>query len=225
MLLNLFGFIFGFLTPLIGSRFGKIVPNDCGTMLVLLPHKPYFHNFNKRLMKKWKKLLLFCLGWAVFLSVLFCFVSKGYFGENIGWIVCFFSILSLLTVIDQQYFLLPDFLTIPLLILGFGYASYTDAITVKDAFMGASYGYLLPLLTVAATYKCFPDGFGGGDIKMLSAIGAWFGIIGLSITLVLSAVSFLVLAIIQKKRALAYGPHLSLACLIYLFLLNLGFFV
>ena len=113
---------------------------------------------------------------------------------------------------------MPDIFTVPLIILGFGYAFFVQIIPFQDSFIGACYGFLLPALCVFITSAFFHNAFGGGDVKMLAGIGAWVGMVPLSLVILISVISFGITAFITQKRSNAYGPHLALGGIIVLFL-------
>ena len=223
MLSYLFAFLFGLFVPAIASRYGKVYASDLGEWLFFLWHKPRFPKTkNKKrgllLKQKWKKLILFSFFWGLFITFLFvltdCFVPF----KAIIWVKTFICLMALLTAIDQQFFLLPDIFTVPLIILGFGYAFFVGIIPIQDSFIGACYGFLLPAVCVFITSAFFHDAFGGGDVKMLAGIGAWVGMLPLSLVVLISAISFGMTSLITKKRTGAYGPHLAFGGIIIVFL-------
>ncbi|WP_299328449.1 A24 family peptidase [Parasphingopyxis sp.] len=94
----------------------------------------------------------------------------GLAGALFGWA------LLLLAVLDIRHFWLPDRVTLPLVLLGLGAAWLTAMPGLIDAAIGAAAGFLL-LFLVGAAYRALRgrDGLGGGDSKLLAAIGAWLG--------------------------------------------------
>lgn len=77
-------------------------------------------------------------------------------------------------------------------------------------------GFSLGLLLTAPLF--YMDGLGGGDVKLISAIGTAIGAFGLLITLFWIAVAGMVLAAIAKFRGqdtLAYVPAIAVGLLIY----------
>ena len=219
----LFAFVFGLLVPVVASRYGKVYASDLGEWLFFLWHKPHFPKTKDSkkaslLKKKWHKLIAFSLFWAILLTTLFVLTDLIVPPKAIIWIKCFICLMSLLTTIDQQFFLLPDIFTVPLIILGFGYALFAGIISPQESFFGACYGFLLPAICVLITSTFFHDAFGGGDVKMLAGVGAWVGPIPLSVVILISAFCFCITALITKKRSNAYGPHLALGGIIVLLL-------
>ena len=61
--------------------------------------------------------------------------------------------------------------------------------------------------------------FGGGDLKMITALGAWLGLMGLNYTIIISFLLFIVLNALPVQRKGAYGPALGLASLIVFFIM------
>lgn len=95
--------------------------------------------------------------------------------EGLGWAL-FAWLLLTLAVLDYRHFWLPDALTFPLLFLGFTLAMWVNPVPLADRAIGAAAGYGgLTLLRIA--YRRFRDreGMGGGDPKLLGALGAWLG--------------------------------------------------
>ena len=223
MLSYVFAFIFGLIVPLVASRYGKILASDWGEWLFFLWHKPHFPKVKdlKRtalLKQKWKKMLVFCLFWAILLTFLF-FVIELYMPVKVHlWIKIFVCLMALMTAIDQQYFLLPDIFTVPLIFFGFGYALWGGIITPTESFVGCCYGFFLPAIAVFVSSRFMRNAFGGGDVKMLAGLGAWVGMLPLCLLLMISVVTFFITALITHRKAGAYGPHLAFAGVIVLFL-------
>lgn len=218
------GFISGLIIPIVASRFGKILPADPGLVLASLWHKPHFPKTNdlKRkhlLIHKWEKMALMSLSWGFVMMALFisAYVFIGH--ENFLWSALFLFTIGISMAVDQQFFLLPDFFTIPLLFCGFGFAVYTGTITPEQSFWGALLGYLLCTVAVVIMNLFHHADFGAGDVKMVTALGAWLGYEGLNYTLVLSFAFFALMAFMTKKRAGAFGPALGLAAIIIFFYL------
>lgn len=218
------GFLLGLTVPTVASRFGKILPADPGLVLAMLWHRPRFPKSSDtvrqvRLRYKWKKMIIFSVCWGLILMGVFAatyvFISQTYF----LWIAAFLYMMALSIAVDQQYFLLPDFFTIPLLFLGFGFAVFTGMISPEDSFLGALFGYFLTTFSVFIMNMFRPAEFGSGDVKMVTAIGAWVGYMGLNYVLVLSFAFFALWSFWAKKRTGAFGPALGLSAVLVLFFL------
>lgn len=214
MLYALSGFVFGLFIPYTARRFAKFMPASFAFALwqIVKPSK------NARRIKKspfyqtylWRSLISGLLTAA--LSYLF---YDRFGADNICWKLAFLWILLLLAEIDWRMFLLPDILTVPLLILGFFAAAWNIGFTIApDSALGAAVGYFLPSLAALALVWKNRDAFGGGDIKLLAAIGAWLGLEGLLYTIALAATGQLVIALLRRQKAIAFGPALAFAAII-----------
>lgn len=225
ILVGFVGFLLGCMVPAIASRFGKILPADPGLILVQLFHKPVLTKSkdpkrNEQLKKMWHKFFRISFCWGLF-NALFFVLNSAIFQGGAFYMGCaFVYMVSLLMSVDKMYFLLPDFFTIPLLVLGFTFTYFFKSpVSMSEALIGAWYGYFVSVVSVVVMSIFKNAEFGAGDAKMLTALGAWLGIIGLSIVIVLSFVFFLVEAIICRRRAGAFGPALGSAALIVFYLL------
>ena len=221
MISYIFAFLFGLCVPCVASRYGKVMASDWGEWLFFLWHKPHFPKTKtfertKVLRMLWRKMALFSFFWAIVLVGLFIAIDLYIPLSARIWAKVFVCFMALLAAIDQQYFLLPDIFTVPLIFLGFGYAIWGNTISVEQSFVGACYGFLLPAVAVFLSSSFLKDAFGGGDVKMLVGLGAWFGIFPLCILLMISIVSFCIFALVTKRRAAAYGPHLAFAGIVIL---------
>lgn len=119
--------------------------------------------------------------------------------------------------IDWDHMRLPDALTLPLIPLGLAAAWWEDADLAADHAIAAVAGYAL-FRGVAWGYRRLRgrDGLGQGDAKLLAVAGAWVGLAALPNVLLIGALTGLLLAALQGRRALAgapvpFGPALALA--------------
>ena len=217
------GFLSGGLIPFMAGRFGKLIPLDPGLLLLRIPHKPHFPKSSDPmrqylLRQKWKKLLLVSLLWAFSVMALFCACFYLLPIDFISWGCLFCWILTISIVIDAQYWLLPDFFTLPLLLMGIFFAYQHPQIGVQTSLVGACGGYLLSVFSVffLGLFSKNPQ-FGGGDVKMLTALGAWLGILGLDYTLIVSFPFFIIFNALPIQKKGAYGPALGTAALLLFF--------
>ena len=222
MSLWMIGLILGFVLPFIASRFGKILPATPGAVIVNLCHVPRFpkvHNpiQEERLKKKWGYLMLIACGWAVLMALLFHVICVA-MPHSIQMFACIFTWIVLIAItIDAEIQLLPDFFTIPLALFGFLFAKQTGAIDISYSLAGAFFGYLISIVSVVVTGASQKAEFGAGDAKLLMALGAWLGIIGLNYSIILSFFLFVLLSVARGKKVGAYGPALGLAALFAFF--------
>jgi leader peptidase (prepilin peptidase)/N-methyltransferase len=122
--------------------------------------------------------------------------------------------------IDLRRWLLPDVLTLPLVLAGLAAAAAFDPDQLADRALGAAFGYL-SLVAVASLYRWWRgrDGLGGGDAKLLAASGAWLGVVALPQVILWAALAALAVAVclrlggrkIGAASALPFGPFLALA--------------
>lgn len=216
------GFVFGFLVPYISRRFAKFMPATFAYALVEICRPGKRLSAQRRQDKRYRKLknkfLRHSLMWAVITSAL-SLAAVACFGEKaIGWYLFFIWSLILMTEIDYRMFLLPDILTIPLLIIGFVYAVFvSDWTFAADSALGACFGYFMPVLASLLLVWKNKDMFGGGDIKLLAAVGAWFGVEKLIYTILLSVIIFALQSVALRQRMGAYGPAVAMSAIVIAF--------
>lgn len=143
-------------------------------------------------------------------------------GEAALWADCALGwTLMTLTWIDARHFLLPDVLTLPLLLGGLAACAILEPWALQDHLLGAVLGYG-GLRAIALAYRALRgrDGLGAGDAKLLAACGAWLGWAALPDVLLLAGLVGLAIAATLRLRghavgratALPLGPPLAAAC-------------
>lgn len=146
-----------------------------------------------------------------------------------GWeglaAVLFGFLMIAMTGIDLDTMYLPDDLTYPLLWLGL-LVNLNGAFTpLRDAVIGAVAGFMVLYLIDWAYRKVkgVPVAMGGGDMKLLAGLGAWFGWSMLPAVLLMASIVGSVVGIymivfggnsVDKK--IPFGPYLAGAGLITL---------
>ena len=127
--------------------------------------------------------------------------------------------LLLLSAIDLDRLLLPDILTLPLIVSGLAYAGACH-IGWPSALSGAAIGYgLIAALAWFWRYRFGREGIGLGDAKLLSAAGAWCGPTALPLILTLASFTGLFLIGLHSLRGagsernlvLPFGPLIGLS--------------
>ena len=135
-----------------------------------------------------------------------------------------------LSIVDARTFLLPDRLTLPLIVAGVGHSAWLN--TLPDSGAGdyvleaawslaaGAAGFLFMAL-VARTFRQIRgvDGLGLGDAKLFAAAGAWLGLLALPSVLFVAAVAALVAAILTHRMLkpveplgttpMPFGPYLA----------------
>lgn len=223
MIYALYGLIFGLLIPYFARRFSKFMPATPGYALyrIIKPNKSVNRakkKTNPQYIKLMNKYLMRSIGWGIVTSALSYLAVERFGLEHICWYLSFIWILLLLTEIDNRMFLLPDILTIPLLLLGFAFAVFFGIwATPVESVIGALGGYIVPVFASLFLVWKNKDVFGGGDIKLLTALGAWLGLELLMYVIVLSCIIFGVYALMKRKRAGAFGPALATAAIMIAF--------
>ena len=135
------------------------------------------------------------------------------------WIVLF----AWASFIDLKSFILPDWLTLPLILSGvvFNALSVDNFCSITDSLLGVLIGYGLIRLVDECYFKLKKQrGIGQGDAKLLAAIGATLGWQAIFPVLCFSSILGLIVGLIlikfkrlTLKNPIPFGPFLSIfAC-------------
>jgi leader peptidase (prepilin peptidase) / N-methyltransferase len=146
------------------------------------------------------------LGWFYpgieFAAVAIALVAIVADGGEGTWLDCIFG-WWLLTLgwIDVRRWLLPDTLTLPLIIAGLAVSAILDREQLTDHALGVALGYL-GLRTIALLYYALRhrEGLGQGDAKLLAAAGAWVGASALP-QIILGAAASALITVAGLRRA------------------------
>ena len=145
-----YGFVFGMLIPYMSRRFSKFMPATMAYAVYRLvkPNQTVSKQKraeNPRYGKLVRRYLMRSVGWGILAAALSYLALHKFGSQYIGWHLAFIWILLLLTEIDNRMQLLPDILTVPLLLLGVAYAAFTGSWVVPaESAWGAGLGYLVP---------------------------------------------------------------------------------
>jgi len=136
-------------------------------------------------------------------------------GCVLGWL------LLALAWVDWEHWLLPDALTLPLLMAGLGATLMLQPDRIAAHAGGAALGYL-GFRAVAALYRRWRgrEGLGQGDAKLLAAAGAWLGWEALPMLVLIAALIGIPVAVVAGLRrgsvhgrtAIPFGLPLAAAC-------------
>ena len=127
-------------------------------------------------------------------------------------------VLVVLAAIDARSGLLPDALTLPLMVSGWLLGAQTVGVAVLVSVLTwASLG------AVVCLYRWVRgrDGFGGGDIKCMAALAGWLGPGAACMILWLACVLGVAVALVRRhhwSRPCPFGPCIALAALAWLLL-------
>lgn len=154
---------------------------------------------------------------ALVIAVLSLRVDRGFdawVDAALGW--------WLLTLgwIDWRHQILPDALTLPLIVLGLFVAGVMEQEELWNPLVGVVCGYAA-LWGIAWAYRRLRgrEGLGLGDAKLLAASGAWVGVTGLPSVVAGAAIAGLAAAgammlaghRLDRYSALPFGPFLAAA--------------
>lgn len=122
--------------------------------------------------------------------------------------------------IDWRTLLLPDVLTLPLLVVGLIATAWLEVESLTDHAIAAVLGYVgVAFFAIGYRHLRGKEGLGLGDAKLLAAGGAWLGTAALPWAVTAAAMSGIAMAIswrasgtaIDRHTALPFGPPLALA--------------
>jgi len=126
------------------------------------------------------------------------------------------------SAVDIDRYILPDLITLGLVLAGLSLHATDESTALLDASLGAAVGYLA-MAGTALIYERVRrrPGLGLGDAKLLAAAGAWLGWKALPVVLLLGSLGALAFVPLIAARAgrktliqvLPFGPFLALAFL------------
>lgn len=221
MVVTIFGFLFGAFIPYMARRFEKFMPATFAYAVyrIVKPNKSVSRK-KKRQNHKYIELMraywIYSVGWGVVCAGL-TYLTYVSFVQQV-FAVGFVWVMLLLFEIDKRMLILPDILTIPLLIMGFCFSVYSGWVGSVDSALGAFMGYFMPVVASAFLVWRKKDVFGGGDVKLLAAVGAWVGVEKILYVIMLACVIFGVYALLNRKKDGAFGPAVVMASIVVMFL-------
>lgn len=126
-------------------------------------------------------------------------------------------VLAMLAAIDLATLLLPDAMTIPLVVVGLLVNVSATIVPLRDAVLGTAIGFLgFWLLYWSIRLVSRREGMGLGDVKLACALGAWLGYRPLphifAVAVLLAGLYACVLAMsrrISEDRLIPFGPFLA----------------
>lgn len=131
------------------------------------------------------------------------------------------SLLITESLIDIKYMIIPDSLNIVGAVIGVSIIIYDNSL-IWDKLSGAAVGFL-----IFSVLSFFTGAMGGGDIKLMTALGLIFGVKGV---LFITVFSFLIGALVcsglialkfkSMKDKIPFGPFICMAALLYIFCCN-----
>jgi leader peptidase (prepilin peptidase) / N-methyltransferase len=169
----------------------------------------------------WHYFLVELITPIAFVSV---FLIYGFSLVTIKYIL-FSSFGIIIIFIDSFHKIIPDKLSLPLLLIGLLFSFYQGIdISWKSAFIGSGTGFIF-FLVIAYLFQLITkrESLGGGDIKLIAAIGSFTGLSGVAFTIFFS--SFLALIILiplghDRQKEFPFGPFLIMGAFTYIFFGN-----
>lgn len=138
-----------------------------------------------------------------------------------GWLWALFGWLLLpLALLDARHMWLPDRLSAVLAVMGLLLAGPLLDTRLLDRWIGAvAGGVLLALVALAYRRGRGQEGMGGGDPKLVAAIGCWIGWQALPLMILLASAGGMAWALFTQKkgdrplsmRAIPFGTFLAIA--------------
>lgn len=135
-----------------------------------------------------------------------------------AWCVLGWGLLAL-AWIDWEWLILPDVLTLPLIVAGIAMGGIDPSLGYGERSLGALLGYASFSL-LAWVYRAVRrrDGLGGGDAKLLAVAGSWLGPASLPNVVMIAAMGALVWTLGRSVAArrkvsdepIPFGPFLAL---------------
>lgn len=147
-------------------------------------------------------------------------------GPQFFWYTLLTCWLILISVIDLHHRIIPDELSLSGIPLGLVACFFTQDISWVSSLVGIFVGGGI-FFSVAYLYERVTgvEGLGGGDVKLLAMLGAWFGAESILIIIILSTCLGSVVGLglmaagrAGSKAAIPFGPFLAIAAWAYLFM-------
>jgi leader peptidase (prepilin peptidase)/N-methyltransferase len=152
----------------------------------------------------------------LFVLLLLCFGKAWLYITNpllLFYVILAIAFLSFVTVTDFEQYVIFDIMLLPFAIIGLCYTLHLRLPLGEHVAAALGGGILFFLLAVVTK-----GAIGGGDIKLVAALGLWFGYRSLLLVLMYGllaggAAALLMLMTKQKQRKsyFAYGPYFALS--------------
>jgi len=138
----------------------------------------------------------------------------------------FTAALIVITFIDIDYQIIPDVISLPGIPLCFLAAVFFMGVPFLESLIGILVGGgILYVIAVGYEWITKREGMGGGDIKLLAMLGAFFGwksllfiVLCSSLTGAVVGMTAMVIQGQDMKYAVPFGPFLALGAVAYFFL-------
>jgi leader peptidase (prepilin peptidase)/N-methyltransferase len=149
------------------------------------------------------------------------------YGPTIRFAIYFLLSASLIvvTMIDIDFHIIPDGISIPGIPIGFGLSFLNPDISWQQSALGILFGGgFLALVALGYYLWTKEDGMGMGDVKLLAMIGAFLGVGGVFFTIIVGSIVGSIIGLIMliigrgdRKMKIPFGPFLSLGAVCFVF--------
>ncbi len=130
-----------------------------------------------------------------------------------------------IAAIDAEHMVVPDALSLPLMVLGFAANGPGLFVPLSESLIGAATGFaslwLIFRLTLLVTGR---EALGFGDFKLFAAIGAWFGWMMLPLVLFIASVAGCAFGLVMRANGslgrgspMPFAPFLVTGAIVTLF--------
>ena len=230
-------FLSGFLIPVLSrflmkfypcsmhSYFGDILKFYFNKNKIKLKHNKQTHKILK------KQYFYHKLLWGTLYLILFGildYLILNYINESfpLTLFYIFIFLLGFSANIDFRCRLIPDIITFPLLMVAFLISVYCQEqriftplnISTLNSIYSAIGAYCLCFILALMFYFKNPYSFGGGDVKLLTAISAGIGMENLSWILIFSFMFALLFFITKKEKYVALAPLVFMSFIVWIFM-------
>jgi len=153
------------------------------------------------------------------------------FGPSVRFVIYYVlaAALIVITFIDIDHQIIPNEISLPGIVIGFLCSFINPDIGWAESAAGIVVGGGCLLLVIGIYYLLTKrEGMGGGDVKLLAMIGAFLGIGGVFITVLVGSIVGSIVGLIvmfkhdaNAKMPIVFGPFLSLGALTYIMIQGL----
>ncbi len=142
--------------------------------------------------------------------------------ESTSYLVLSYTLI-IISFIDLKHYIVPDSLSVPLIALGLlsGLFQHMLVHSIIGALVGFASMLAIQFMGKALFKK---EALGGGDVKLMAAIGAFIGAKGIFFSIIcgslIGSIVGIIMIVMSKagmKTAIPFAPFLSLAAVIYIF--------
>ena len=148
------------------------------------------------------------------------------FGNEFSFVffkyVILFSFGIIIFFTDLISGIIPDVLSIPLIILGLLFSLFSSSdLPILSSLIGAGFGFIF-FLSISYLFYLVKkrEGLGGGDVKFIAAIGSFIGFTGVLFTVLVSSFTAIIFMLLilkyDPKKEFSFGPFLVFGFSVYI---------